>query len=149
VRFDIPPAFISSAVALKNWNGCDLRRCLSILSNGKIALCGLGYQNKGWVLGDIYHDDIPTLWQEHKFLRLLRSSIPARLEGICGSCIMSSLCLGKCRAYVYHACGSLVGSFGFCQEAFELGLFPKSRLHEKAMRSSKRVAYGSHYGGCG
>jgi radical SAM protein with 4Fe4S-binding SPASM domain len=50
------------------------------------------------------------------------------LEGVCGKCIFKRTCLGMCRAVAYPRTRSFVTPFGFCQEALEKGLFPKTRL---------------------
>jgi hypothetical protein len=41
---------------------------------------------------------------------------------------MKVQCLGSCVAQNYYRSGNLTAPYWFCQQAYEMGLFPASRL---------------------
>ena len=129
VLFDIPPAFQPvKAMRFERLNTCGIFNILGILGDGSISICGIGSSRDTLVLGRITKDRIEDIWCSNAILKEIRECVPSKLEGICGRCIMKKYCLGKCRAEAYYAEGSLLAPLGFCQTAYEEGLFPKSRM---------------------
>ncbi|MDP2939676.1 MAG: radical SAM protein [Candidatus Omnitrophota bacterium] len=129
VHFDIPPAF----QPLKNGRLRDLYNCsilniLGILADGRLSICGIGDSLDTLVLGKVGQDSIKDIWCNHPILEDIRKNVPYNLKGVCGKCILRYYCLGKCRAEAFYAKGSFVAPFSFCQQAYEQGLFPISRL---------------------
>ena len=129
VIFDIPPAFCPmKEISREHIGSCGIFNILGLLGDGKISICGIGSVADALVLGRIGEDRIKDIWHNNKVLKDIRADVPSRMEGICGRCIFKNYCLGKCRAHAYYMRGSVRAPFGFCQTAYEEGLFPKSRM---------------------
>lgn len=129
VIFDIPPAFHPLVDSqLKDLCTCGIMNILGILGDGKISICGIGRRAETLVLGQVGQNKIKDIWNEHPTLKEIRGKVPGNLEGVCAKCILKYYCLGKCRAEAYYSQGSLLAPLSFCQEAYEQGLFPVSRL---------------------
>ena len=129
VIFDIPPAFRPmKEVCRERIGSCGIFNILGILGDGRISICGIGSVADALVLGRIGEDKIEDIWHNNSVLKDIRADVPSRLEGICGRCIFKNYCLGKCRANAYYLGGSMRAPLGFCQAAYEEGLFPGSRM---------------------
>lgn len=131
IILDIPLAFKSLSVLRKSMATCGIKNILGILSDGSISICGIGTIVKELVLGNISTDSIVDVWNSSEILRSIREELPDRLEGVCGKCVFRHQCLGKCVAAAYWSEKSFFSPFHFCQEAFEKGLFPNTRIYEK------------------
>ncbi len=131
VIFDIPPAFKPvKDMRIENVTSCGIFGILGILGDGAISICGIGSNVDTLVLGRIGKDRIEDIWNGHPVLKEIRESIPSRMSGICGRCMLKFYCLGKCRAEAFYSSGSLSAPLSFCQTAYEEGLFPESRIVE-------------------
>ncbi|HEY9721189.1 MAG TPA: radical SAM protein [Oscillatoriaceae cyanobacterium] len=64
-------------------------------------------------LGNIWEDDLGTVWREHKLLRGIRERKP---EGACSSCAAWSNCRGGCPAVVYGLTGETIAPDGDCHK---------------------------------
>jgi len=129
VIFDIPIAFKSLKEIKRDGSGtCGILNILGVLHDGTAALCGIGEHIEEMKFGNILKIGIREIWEENETLNLLRDSLPRNLKGICGDCIFKNYCLGKCRAQVFYEKRDLLAPFSFCQEAYDLGLFPELRL---------------------
>jgi SynChlorMet cassette radical SAM/SPASM protein ScmF len=129
VIFDIPPAFRPvKNMRFDKVSTCGIFNILGILGDGSISICGIGSSLETLVLGHITKDRIADIWRDHPVLKQIREDVPAKLEGVCGQCMMKKYCLGKCRAEAYYTQGSLLAPLSFCQTAYDEGLFPESRL---------------------
>jgi SynChlorMet cassette radical SAM/SPASM protein ScmF len=130
IFFDYPVAFRSlSSIAMDN--GCDVCGILSILGvlpSGEYALCGMGAHMEQLHFGWIGRDALAKIWHENNTLQNIRKGLPAKLEGICGHCLMKHTCLGSCIAQNFFRSNSLWAPFWFCKQAYAAGLFPDSRL---------------------
>ena len=139
VNFDIPMAFQQLVNGrLRELCTCGILSILGILADGRISICGIGSTLDTLVLGRIGQDSIKDIWNNHSILEDIRKNVPDNLEGVCGKCILKSYCLGKCRAEAYYTKGSLLAPLSFCQEAYEQGFFPNSRLVEDAKSNKYR-----------
>jgi len=107
---------------------CGILNILGVLHDGSYALCGIGRTTPGLVFGNAADDDLEHVWNENPVLEELRSGLPDRLEGVCGSCLMKKLCLGSCIAQNYYLAESLWAPFWYCERAAAAGVFPPSRL---------------------
>lgn len=131
IFFDTPLAFVS-ADKLRSYPGvCTIKNILGILGDGSISICGIGRTKKDLIMGHISKDSIIKIWNENTIVQDIRRKLPEQLKGVCSSCILRKLCIGKCIAETYWIKQDLFNSYSFCQEAYENGLFPKSRIHEK------------------
>jgi len=112
---------------------CGFLNLLSVLADGSLTLCGIGYTAPELTMGNIRGEyDLAALWQEHPMLRGIRSTVHHALEGVCGDCLFHPICLGGCRASALGTGGSLAASPPNCQALYDAGLFPPTRLREPA-----------------
>lgn len=129
IIFDVPAAFQSlSHLASHGFGTCGILGILGILCDGKASVCGIGSVKKELDFGNCVEEGIKKIWFENEVLKKIRENIPDNLTGICGDCVHKKYCLGKCVAETYNRTGGFFEGFSFCSEAFENGLFPKSRL---------------------
>jgi radical SAM protein with 4Fe4S-binding SPASM domain len=136
---DIPMAF-KSLDEIKNRGGyrtCAIRNILGILSDGSVSICGIGYMDEDLLFGNVRGktSSLGDIWHNNPVLKRIREDIPSKLEGVCGICVFKNKCLGSCRAEVYYNTGSLVAPYWFCQEAYDEGLFPSTRVMPEALRT--------------
>jgi SynChlorMet cassette radical SAM/SPASM protein ScmF len=130
--FTIPSALKSIGSLFDARNAqCHVLTIIGILANGDVSICGIGRQEPRLVMGNIRTDDLARIWLESPILGSLRDTVPGKMEGICGRCIMKGICLGSCRADAFALGGSLAAPYWICREADEKGLFPQSRLVER------------------
>jgi len=127
--FDFPQAFrtMSRIASGEDCAVCGILGILGVIASGHYALCGIGEHVPELVFGLAGQDALAEVWNGHPVLRQLRQGLPARLEGICGRCLMKYRCLGSCVAQNYYRSGNLWAPFWFCEEADKAGLFPASR----------------------
>src|SRR6266545_4580290 len=112
---------------------CGFLNLLSVLADGSLTFCGIGYEAPELTMGNIRGDyDLATLWNGHPTLQEVRSTVHHALEGVCGDCLFHPICLGGCRASALATGGSLAASPPHCQALYDAGLFPVSRLREPA-----------------
>ncbi len=107
---------------------CNIFNICGILSNGDVSICGIGRTNKDMVMGNVKQDSIARIWQEGILFEEIRQRVPSELRGICGKCLFKYQCLGFCRADVLGNKQSLVDSYRICEEVFQKGLFPQTRI---------------------
>jgi len=133
--FDYPAAFrpLSRLAANDGCDVCGIMGILGVLPTGRYALCGIGSHVGELVFGDVGGDSLESVWGESPVLREIRDGLPAKLDGVCSRCLMSSRCLGTCLAQNYYRTGSLWKAFWFCEEAEREGLFPPSRTNEPVL----------------
>ncbi|MDP8299237.1 MAG: radical SAM protein [Candidatus Tantalella remota] len=134
---DVPAAFKKiEEIKEKGFSVCALKRILGILSNGDVSMCGVGYMDDRLIFGNIRKDPskIKEIWLNHPVVREIREDLPMKLEGVCGLCVFRGACLGGCRAEVFHNKGSLRAPFWLCQEAYEEGMFPSTRMIPEEIR---------------
>jgi SynChlorMet cassette radical SAM/SPASM protein ScmF len=131
--FDYPMAFRPlSRIASGNGNGvCGILGIIGVMANDQYALCGIGKHLPELVFGVVGRDPLEKVWRENGVLNALREGLPGQLGGICKTCLMKSRCLGSCIAQNYYRTGSLWSPFWFCEQAEEIGLFPKTRLDKQ------------------
>ncbi|MCK4851695.1 MAG: radical SAM protein [Candidatus Omnitrophica bacterium] len=135
---DIPLAFKGlEEIKYRGCGVCSIKNILGILSDGSVSICGIGLVNDELIFGNVRGDPslLNEIWRHDPVLKQIREGIPSKLEGVCGICVFRNRCLGGCRAEVYHNTGSLFAPYSFCQEAFEKGLFPSTRLIPEALRT--------------
>jgi SynChlorMet cassette radical SAM/SPASM protein ScmF len=129
VATSVPVAF-TNRERLREGSGhrCHILNILGVLGDGRLSLCGVGYLVPELILGDLRREPIDRVWRESPLLRDLRDRLQARLEGVCGRCVLRAACLGACRANAWTPSGGLLAPYWFCQQAEDEGLFPPSRL---------------------
>jgi len=107
---------------------CSIHGILGVLADGSYSLCGIGTTVPELVFGHAERDSLSDVWNGNAILRDIREGLPGRLHGVCGECIMKGVCQGSCIAQNYVSSRELWAPFWYCEEARNLGLFPKSRL---------------------
>jgi SynChlorMet cassette radical SAM/SPASM protein ScmF len=129
IIFDLPVALRSIAdIKRRGITECRILNILGILANGDFSICGIGQTIDELCMGNLYRDSIKDIWQENLILADLRQGLPGRLQGICGRCIFRFQCLGSCRANAYAITRDLFAPYFLCEESYESGLFPDSRV---------------------
>lgn len=132
VRFGQPLAFRSLGKMFSpNGDGCSMCRILNILgvlANGSYALCGIGETVPELVFGHASTDRLEDVWSNTSLLLELREGFPHRFEGICSECLMLGKCLGSCVAQNYYRSKNIWAPNQYCQEAYNQGLFPETRI---------------------
>lgn len=126
IILDIPPAF-KKLKAVKKQGVCGIKGILGVLPDARISICGIGEVLSSLVLGDMRENSLEQIWKNNQILKMIREDLPEKLEGVCSMCIFKAYCLGKCRAEAYYDSGNIFSPFSFCDEAFQLGLFPNER----------------------
>jgi SynChlorMet cassette radical SAM/SPASM protein ScmF len=129
IFFDIPVAFYSIKKILKeSICRCMIFNILGITSQGNMALCGIGETIPKLNYGNLDVNSIKEIWLGKKELIELRKNIPNKFEGICAKCMHKWVCLGSCIANNFHLKNKFISSYYFCDNAFHMGLFPKTRI---------------------
>jgi SynChlorMet cassette radical SAM/SPASM protein ScmF len=109
---------------------CNILNICGILSNGDVSICGIGRLDQNLVLGNIKEKSIAHIWENAPLFNEIRQRVPFDLEGVCGKCLFKYQCLGFCRADVLGDKHSLVDPNCICNEVYQKGLFPKTRILE-------------------
>ncbi len=127
--FTIPSAFKKIDSFFNGNNAqCHILNIIGIIASGHISICGIGKEVPELVIGNIREDNLEELWRKSPVLSELRRIVPDNMKGICGRCILKGLCLGSCRANAYVLHGDLSAPDRICQEAYEMGIFPETRI---------------------
>ncbi len=139
--FDIPAAFRSLESLRRGSKGtCGIIGILGVLHDGQASLCGIGQTVSDLAFGNVLKSGVRDIWRDHATLRAVRERMPHRLGGICERCMLRAHCLGKCIAHTYVSSGDLFAGYPFCQQAYEQGLFPVSRLQSEATTTTVSAA---------
>lgn len=132
IIYDHPPAFrLLSNMFADNDNGCSvckIKEIMGILPDGSVSLCGIGKLVPELLLGNINEDSIIDIWEKSSILNNLRTDLPSKLKGVCSRCVMQSVCSGACIAQNYYQSKDIFSSFWYCEQAYEKGLFPSTRI---------------------
>jgi SynChlorMet cassette radical SAM/SPASM protein ScmF len=127
--FTIPSAFKKIGSFFKGNNAqCHILNIIGIIASGHISICGIGKEEPELVIGNIREDDLAEVWKNSPILAELREIVPNGMKGICGKCVFKNICLGACRANAYVLYRDLSAPERICQEAYEMGLFPETRI---------------------
>jgi len=107
---------------------CGYNYSLSILANGEVSICSLGKQIKKYVFGHVSDVDLKDLWENNIILNEIHESTHLKLKGICSNCVFRKMCVGGCRANALLEYGDFFAPQPKCQQYYESGKFPPSRL---------------------
>jgi len=131
IFFDLPYAFraLGSISRGEGCGRCNIFNIMGVLASGHYALCGIGYHVPELVFGEVGKDNLFELWRDDQVLKLLRTGLPKKMEGICSRCLMRHLCLGSCIAQNYYRTRNLWAPYWFCQDAWEKDMFPRTRIY--------------------
>ena len=129
INLYLPPALKGiKELSRRTLYTCRILNICGILSNGDVSICGIGSGNKDLIMGNVKEKSIARIWEEGLLFKGLREKLPFELNGICGRCLFKLHCLGFCRADVVATHGSMTDPYGLCEEVFQKGLFPNSRI---------------------
>lgn len=122
---------------------CGFLNLLSALADGSITLCGIGYEARDLIMGNISEKyDLRSLWESHETLRKVRFTVQHAMQGVCGDCLFQQVCQGGCRASALAMGGTMETAPPSCQALYEAGLFATSRLREPAASHYATTAAG-------
>jgi len=130
--FSHPPAFRPLRRVLGpdagGCQGCGILGTIGVLADGSYALCGIGKTVPDLVFGSAAADQLESVWRESPVLNEIRTGLPHRLTGVCRTCLLKPRCLGECLAQNYSRTRDLWAPYWYCEEAFQHGLFPSTRI---------------------
>lgn len=130
--FGHPPAFRPLSKLFEHetdsCGSCGIKNIISVLPDGSYAICGIGKSIAELRLGRADKDPLAEIWENSPTLIDIRNSLPDKLRGVCQQCLLKYLCLGKCAVQTYPRDSGVWKSFWYCQEAYDKGLFPVTRL---------------------
>jgi len=109
-------------------HSCGIMGILGILADGSYALCGIGATVPELIFGHASRDALKKVWLNSSTLRQIRMGLPGKLQGVCSECVMKHICMGSCVAQNYYRHRDLWAPYWYCEEAYNRGLFPKTRL---------------------
>lgn len=127
----LPPAFLPYEKML-NFKACGWgSNVLGILPNGDLTMCYGKYTKDILAGGNIRNVDAHEIQHQPYFKQL--HMIREQPRGICGNCIFYSLCQGMCKLSSYTHYKDLNAPYPFCQQAYNLGLFPSYAIKNPQM----------------
>ena len=115
----------------RGYGACGILGILGVLSDGSLGLCGAAEGMPELVFGHAGRDDLESVWRRAPLLQELREGLPDRFKGICGECLVSNLCQGRCIAQNYYRRRDVWAPHWFCEEADRQGLFPETRRQRR------------------
>jgi SynChlorMet cassette radical SAM/SPASM protein ScmF len=118
-------------LAGRGYGACGILGILGVLSDGSLGLCGAAEGMPELIFGHAGRDDLEAVWRHAPLLQELREGLPDRFKGICGECLMRSLCQGRCIAQNYYRRRDVWAPHWFCEEADRQGLFPEARRQRR------------------
>lgn len=132
VSIGLPPALCESKEQLATiTTGCAFKNLLSVYPNGDITTCTCGNISFPKKYGNIKQQTLNEILSGDLYRKVL-SDLDNDITGICGQCIYYKYCKGGCRmeAALYGSDG-LRSPLPLCQQAYEHGLFPESKIITK------------------
>lgn len=132
IKLHVPPSIrpLSAVVSGLCGGKCSFPNLLGILGNGNISFCGIGYEKPEFCFGNIQSEklDLDKIWRTTQILKEIRKDIPNNLKGVCSKCMHKISCKGECRIYAEFIYKSFDAPFPTCQNLYEEGIFPETRL---------------------
>ncbi|MDQ5985301.1 MAG: putative mycofactocin radical SAM maturase MftC [Syntrophus sp. SKADARSKE-3] len=132
VSFHQPPAFRRMGKMFGNGGDgcqtCGILGIMGVLADGSYALCGIGATVPEMIFGHAATNKLEAIWRNHPVLTEIRDGLPHQMTGVCTRCLLKRFCLGSCLAQNYYRRNDLWAPFWYCEDAYEKGLFPDSRL---------------------
>jgi SynChlorMet cassette radical SAM/SPASM protein ScmF len=124
VYTNLPPAF-RTIPGIMRGGRCGINGIAGVLFDGSVSFCGIGHFVPELIAGNLREQPFSRIWREGRVFRELRRTVPRRLKGTCGRCMLRGFCLGHCRADAFSKTGRLDTPFSFCEQAEKEGVFPK------------------------
>lgn len=110
---------------------CPVRNLMGVLPDGTFSLCGIAFSKKEMAWGKFPETSVREAWENSPLYKLIRSSVPDNLEGVCHRCIHRDSCIGRCVVNNMETGGTITSPDILCQRAYDAGLFPETRLIER------------------
>lgn len=104
-------------------HSCDCLSLLSILPDGDVGLCGEARFLPEFHFGNCYGTSLQEIWNYSNQLAVLRDTVPSKLTGVCGKCVIRHICKGSCRVEGFMSGGSLDAPSYICQYMYDRHLF--------------------------
>ncbi len=125
------PAALLPVNRLKNHGYCPVRNLMGVLPDGTFSLCGVAFSRKEMAWGKFPDTTVHEAWENSPVYKMIRSSLPESIEGVCHRCLHRDSCIGQCVVNNMETGGSVTSPDILCQRAYEAGLFPKTRLLDR------------------
>ncbi len=122
------PAALLPVNHLKKLGYCPVRNLMGVLPDGIFSLCGVAFSRKDMAWGKFPETSVQEAWENSPVYRMIRSSVPGHLEGVCRRCMHKNSCAGRCVVNNLETGGSITSPDILCQRAYDAGLFPETRL---------------------
>ena len=94
------------------------------MPNGDFGLCADADLHEPLHFGNLFEQDLSSVWSSHPLLLSLREVVPDQLEGVCGHCMAKAMCRGSCRAVAVTDGGKLASPHPICRRLYEEKKFP-------------------------
>ena len=125
------PAALLPVNQLKNHGYCPVRNLMGVLPDGTFSLCGVAFSREEMAWGKFPDITVHEAWKNSPVYKMIRSSIPHGLQGVCHGCIHRDSCAGQCVVNNMETGGSVTSPDILCQRAYDAGLFPRTRLIDR------------------
>jgi SynChlorMet cassette radical SAM/SPASM protein ScmF len=122
------PAALLPANRLKYLGYCPVRNLMGVLPDGTFSLCGVAFSREEMAWGKFPETTVKEAWENSPVYKMIRSSVPDNLEGICRRCMHRDSCKGRCVVNNMETGGTITSPDILCQRAYDEGLFPETRL---------------------
>jgi AdoMet-dependent heme synthase len=124
----LPPALMPLA-NFKGVHTCGWGdNVLGILSTGQISMCSASYDDPDMIAGNAFDTPLIDIWRNSSFFNQLREIGAGNVKGVCSNCVFYKVCRGVCRISSYSHYGEKDAPYPLCQEAYNVGSFPKYAL---------------------
>ena len=125
------PAALLPVNRLKRLGYCPVRNLMGVLPDGTFSLCGVAFSRKEMTWGKFPDTSVREAWENSPVYKMIRSSLPGDLEGVCHRCMHRDSCIGQCVVNNMETGGLVTSPDILCQRAYDEGLFPETRLIER------------------
>lgn len=125
------PAALLPLNRLVDLGYCPVRNLMGVLPDGTFSLCGVAFSREEMAWGKFPQTSVKEAWENSPVYKMIRSSVPDNLGGICQRCMHRDSCIGRCVANNLETGGSLTSPDILCQRAYVAGLFPESRIIDR------------------
>lgn len=125
------PAALLPVNRLSVMGYCPVQNLMGVLPDGTFSLCGVAFSRKDMSWGKFPETSVEEAWKNSPIYNRIRSSVPEHFEGVCHLCMHRDSCLGSCVVNNLETGGSITSPDVICQQAYDAGLFPTTRLIDR------------------
>lgn len=118
---ELPVAMIPPDIPIAST--CSWDNTMGIAADGSYGLCHSCLEVPELQVGKVRESSLADAWSRAQQAEL-KGINPLLLKGICGNCVFSQWCKGRCRAYSFLQYRDRFAPDVTCQMYYEAGLFP-------------------------